>query len=341
MSPAACAVHSATAMQAPSYELARCPVCGGADFQEVAGADDITKELEALWEFHTPRLRPDTPPEHLADRVAFSQRPPIRVVECNACGLVYRNPRERAWMLRDLYAREAPERVVLQSLFETQRASYAAQAERLTQFAGRSGTGLEAGSYVGAFLAAARDAGWRFEGVDVNEATNSFAREQGFRVTTGDLDSINRGRRFDAVAIWNCFDQLPEPRAAARRARALLAPGGTLAIRVPNGAFYAGVRKALEGLTAPVARALLAHNNLLGFPYRHGFTPASLATLLESAGFRVEREQGDALVPIADEWTRWWAMWEERAVKGILRALSRSGLAADAAPWFEAYARAV
>ena len=319
------------------YELSPCPVCGNETDEQVAGEEEVRSEMEALWEFHTRRLRPETPPEHLADRVAFSQRPPLRVGRCTRCGLLYRNPRERAYALRDLYAGEAPDDAVLAALFETQRDAYAAQAARLTETAGAPGRVLEVGSYVGGFLAAARAAGWRPTGLDVNAAANRFARARGFDVVEGDLESWAGPDGFDAVAIWNCLDQLPEPRDAVRRAHALLLDGGLLAVRVPNGAFYAAVRPRLDGPAAPLARALLAHNNLLGFPYRHGFTPASLERLLGDAGFAIERTYGDTLVPIADEWTQGWAAWEERAVKGALRLLA--GDEAERAPWLEVYAR--
>src|SRR5215216_4571786 len=82
-------IHSGThaalcgaAMHSLAYELARCPVCNGADSHEIAGADDVRDEMEALWAFHTRRLREDTPPERLTDRVAFSQAPPLRLVQC-------------------------------------------------------------------------------------------------------------------------------------------------------------------------------------------------------------------------------------------------------------------
>jgi len=325
----------------PTYELAPCPVCASRGAREVADAGDVKCEVEALWEFHTRRLRPDTPPERLADRVAFSQRPPVRVVQCDACGLVYRNPRECAGELSALYADEVQDHAVLASLFENQRVAYRAQAARLTRETGVRGTGLEVGSYVGGFLTAARAHGWRFEGLDINECATAFARSRGCTVTIGDLQSFDDGRRFDAVAIWNCFDQLPDPRGAASAARTLLKPGGMLAVRVPNGGFYVAVRKLLHSSLAPIARALLAHNNLLTFPYRHGFTPHTLGALLEDTGFRVQRVIGDTLVPVADEWTRPWAAWEEQTVKRGVRTVARLGaLGARAAPWIEMYARA-
>ena len=139
--------------------------------------------------------------------------------------------------------------------------------------------------------------------------------------------------RADAVVIWNTFDQLNDPRAAAIAAFARLKPGGVLAIRVPNGAFYRRMRR---GRLSGMRRAILAHNNLLTFPYRWGFTPASLTALLEEIGFDEVRTVGDVLVPTADEWTRWWGWIEERVVKRLMRAPGVTP--ADSAPWFEVYA---
>ena len=327
--------------RSPALELTACPVCAATDSTELADPDAVRAEVEELWRFHTRRLDPATPPEHLTDRVAFSQRPPLRVVQCRACGLVYRNPRERAHELTGLYEGEAPAEDVLESLFRTQLVSYRAQARRLREVMRKRGTGIEVGSYVGGFLAAAREQKLDVEGLDINEPASAFARRKGFRVSIGDLESWREKRTVDAVAIWNCFDQLPDPRRAAIAARCLLAPGGVIAIRVPNGGFYASLRPRLDGVAKPVATALLAHNNLLSFPYRHGFTVAALGRLLEATGFEVVRVYGDSLVPIADRWTRRWAAVEERTLKAAMRAVTRltGRWGADHAPWIEVYAR--
>jgi 2-polyprenyl-3-methyl-5-hydroxy-6-metoxy-1,4-benzoquinol methylase len=199
------------------------------------------------------------------------------------------------------------------------------------------------GSYVGGFLAAARELGWAFEGVDVNESASDYARSLGLRVTVGTIETLAADpalhRRFHAVAFWNCFDQLPDPRTAAVAARTLLAPHGVLALRIPNGAFYAALRPLLATTAAPAARLLLAHNNLLTFPYRYGFTPPSITRLLEQCGFRVQHVAGDVLVPIADRWTRRWAAAEERLVKAALGLVARRDGRQGLAPWMEVYAR--
>jgi len=324
--------------RSPAYEIAQCVACGGTESREIADASSMKAEVELLWEFHGRRLRPSTPPDRLMDRVAFSEHPPFRLVECTRCGLVYRNPIERSYELQSIYADASLSRPLLQGLHETQLPAYRAQARRLLHAMGRRGNGLEVGSYVGGFLAAAQELGLHFEGVDINPEVNAFTRSLGFTVHDGDLESLGDDRTFDAVAIWNTFDQLVDPRGTANAAWRLLRPGGVFVVRVPNGEFYAGLRGAMSRPVAGgLARLALAHNNLVTFPYRYGFTIRSLTRLLERIGFGIQHVEGDVLVPIADEWTRPWARFEERLVKRTL------GIAARRrprwAPWIEVYAQ--
>lgn len=323
-------------MPTPSYEPAHCVVCGHADAEVVAEHDDLVAEVESLWEYHQRRLRPETPAPRLMDRVAFSEHAPFRLVRCRECGLVYRNPAERTFELTEIYARDRPTTDALRSLHRTQLPALRRQARALRRELGRGGTGLEVGSYVGAFLATARDEGLQVEGLDINPEINAFTRSLGFTVHDGELTSFPVDRTFDTVAIWNTFDQLPDPRAVVNHAWKLLRPGGILALRVPNGAFYATLRGRLTtgGRFARAAgRALLAQNNLLTFPYRYGFTPRSMTRLLTDGGFTVRRIRGDVLVPIADEFTRRWARLEEMLIKRLLAATATR--AAGWAPWLE------
>ena len=321
---------------APMLDLP-CPACGGRASTLLADHDELLREVEQLWAFHGRRLQPQTPPRQLVDRIVFSQGPALRLVSCDGCGTVLREPREDPESAARHYAGEQPDERLLASLFAAQSRACRPQARRLTRLLGRTGSGLEVGSYAGAFLAAAGAGEWRFEGVDVNPIAVAFARRRGVAVTTGTIEEVDPARRFDVVAIWNCFEQLDDPSAAAGRAAALLAPGGILALRVPNGAFYRALRRFLAGPLAAPAAALLAVNNMLSFPYRHGFTLHSLELLLRRAGCRPICVVGDVLVPTADRWTRRWATLEERALKGAWRAPAR--LAPVAAPWVEMYAR--
>jgi 2-polyprenyl-3-methyl-5-hydroxy-6-metoxy-1,4-benzoquinol methylase len=305
-----------------SYELASCPVCGNRNTETIATAEDVRAEVEALWQFHLARRVAGVPTRQLFDRAFFSQHAPLRIVRCVECGTLYRDPREKERSLLETYAGDDPEEPVLAGLLAAQQSTYRAQAKRLARLGGHAGTGIELGSYVGGFLAAAHEEHWSFTGVDVNESVNEFARAHGFNVVTGTLEDAPCGP-FDAVAIWNCFDQLADPRGTLRAARERLRPGGTLAVRVPNGACYARLREHRS------ARALLAWNNLLAFPYRQGFTPASLARLVSTEGFRVVAIRADSLARIGDRFTKRWAKMEEYVVKGLLKAYR---------PWLELFA---
>jgi SAM-dependent methyltransferase len=298
----------------------------------------LRRELELLWEFHGRRLKVGTPPERLADRLAFTQRPPLRLAYCSSCQLVWRNPAEAEAELRAGYEEDAIDHDVLDALHATQRSAYDAQAQRLTRSHRGTGEVLEIGSYVGGFLAAAGALGWRATGVDINRHTNDFTRGLRLEVIDGDISDVDPSRRWDAIVAWNCLDQLSDPRDVVRQACGRLRTGGTFAARVPNGGVYARRRFSAEavGTRAAVSRGVLAQNNLLGFPYRWGFTPHSLARLLESVGLRINGVVGDVLVPLADEWTRPWARAEERLTKAAMRALAR--VRPNDAPWFEIYA---
>lgn len=314
-----------------SYELTNCPACGGSDSAELANAEQMRAELEWLWEFHDTRLKKPVPPERLTDRLAFSQYPPIRLAECRICSHIYRNPWERKDVLAEAYASAAPEDAVLETLFQAQRKTSVRQVARLRRVTRRTGRGLEVGSYAGGFLSAANDEGWTFEGLDVSDVACDFARRKGLRVTHGEIDTFRPAQPFDAIAIWNTFEQLYDARAALVAARRVLSDDGVLALRFPNGAFYRRWRARLPG---PLASRLLAHNNLLSFPYRQGFTQSSLATLLEQCGFREAEVAGDTLARVADQWTTRYGAFEERWVKRIERRVQRGWNA----PWIEVYA---
>ncbi|MFL5498666.1 MAG: class I SAM-dependent methyltransferase [Gemmatimonadaceae bacterium] len=286
-----------------------------------------------MWAFHARRFRHPVPPEFLTDRVVFSQQPPIRLKRCNSCTHLYRNPRESPDAVRRAYSQTGPDQSVYETLFENQRVAFKAQVRRLLDFSPRARRGLEVGSYVGAFLAASRDAGLSFSGIDVNDTAAVFAAGKGLSVETRSIDEVRSDTPFDAIAIWNTFEQLPDVRAATLAARRLLRDGGVFAVRVPNSGFYIQWRRRLNGPLAPFAERMLVHNNLLGFPYREGFTARSMGRLLADAGFDIQRLHGDTLFPISDRWTKTRGTIDERLTKKLQRVFQRGWRA----PWVEVY----
>lgn len=162
----------------------------------------------------------------------------------------------------------AEEKFLLQSL--------AGKAARLRRSPG-PGRVLDVGCATGGFL---RMLGpdWDRRGIELSrELLESRPPEAGLRVWNGDFLAYPESEGpFDAVTMWDVLDHVPDPAAALRKARALLRPGGTLALNL-------GDRDSL------FAR-LLGRRWHLYIPPTHltFFTRGSLAALLERAGFRVE-----------------------------------------------------
>ena len=187
-------LHQGPAVQGPSYEIANCAVCGHSNARVVAEQDDVRAEVESLWDFHQHRLRPRTPPDRLMDRVAFSEHPPMRLVQCNECGLDLpqsggANARAHA-DLRQGSSADAGSR----NRCTTRRCRRCARRQRSSRKHLRGGGSvLEVGSYVGAFLAAAREQGLSAEGIDINAGVNCFTRSLGFTVHDGELESFDAG----------------------------------------------------------------------------------------------------------------------------------------------------
>jgi SAM-dependent methyltransferase len=320
---------------------ALCVICGGHGREVVCSEAELRAQTEFLRDFHHRRLRPAARRRDaaLADRAEFTQDYVTDVVSCTGCGLVLRDQRPAAAAVERAYAADEYGAERLQALFEADLEASRAKLGSLRHYLPRrrAPVVIEIGSFVGGFLAAAGEAGWTAIGVDPGREVTDFCRANGLSVhrSTADDAPIDAGSA-DAVAIWNTFDQLPDPRPTLRAARTWLRPGGILVLRVPNGAAF---RRAMPMLRArrpggPLWAAL-AWNNLLGFPYLYGYARRPLDRLLEGAGFVRHALQPDTLVRLANQDTQRWAALEERVLKGLWRGIARAR--PDIAPWFNAY----
>jgi len=330
-----------------------CSVCGGEAFETICTALEIEAQHAYLCRFHRRRLRPDAPRLALEERAEFTQDYATNIDACPDCGLLLRNPRPSREQIRKAYQQDdyGPER--LAALFPSQLELYRPKARRLARRLPRGARVVEVGSFVGGFLAAGQECGWEVLGFDPGEEVDAFCAARHLPVFRGALpDAPVPAGSVDCVAIWNTFDQLPDPAPTLAAAQRLLKPGGLLALRVPNGAcfraYLTGYRRCrhtgLRFVRGGLLRAL-AWNNLLTFPYLYGYSAPTLDRLLMRYGLAREAVQGDTLVRLADAQTRRWAAWEERLVKLSCRlALSLEGALRPRnpytlAPWLDAYYR--
>jgi SAM-dependent methyltransferase len=142
----------------------------------------------------------------------------------------------------------------------------------------KPGALLDLGSWVGFFLAEAEARGWVTVGVEPSLYASRFARERlGLDVRQAGLfDAAVDGAPFDAVFMGDVLEHLPRAGEALDRIAELLAPGGVLALALPN----AGSR---------LARRMGRRWWSVIPTHVHYFTPQSIRTMLERHGYEVVR----------------------------------------------------
>ncbi|HEU4698533.1 MAG TPA: class I SAM-dependent methyltransferase [Gemmatimonadales bacterium] len=102
---------------------------------------------------------------------------------------------------------------------------------RLEHLGLRPGRLLDVGCAAGFFLDEARRAGWDAHGIDVSPWAAAHAREHfGLDVRCESLLAASPAAPFDVVTVFNVFEHLPTPHAAADRLARLVRPGGHLLI---------------------------------------------------------------------------------------------------------------
>lgn len=331
----------------PQIEVA-CTVCGSAQHAVVATVDDVRAQLHHLRSFHRQRIRTEARYGNaLAERAEFTQDYATDIVVCASCGLLYRDPRPSASAIFDAYAHDHYGSERLEALFDSQLELYRPKVEVLRRWldAKAAARVVEVGSFVGGFLAAAHARNWQVIGIDPGKEVAEFCLGKGLTVRRETLEDCKIvAGSLDCVAIWNTFDQLPFPHTTLAAVRRLLKPGGILAVRVPNGPCFQRVSGWMHTwplLRSPLA-AILAWNNLLGFPYLHGYSVPTLDSLLAGYDFKRLAFQADVLTRLADARTKAWAAWEESALKTLCRAANALDITdkprgAGIAPWFDAY----
>jgi 2-polyprenyl-3-methyl-5-hydroxy-6-metoxy-1,4-benzoquinol methylase len=141
---------------------------------------------------------------------------------------------------------------------------------------------LDIGAHVGRLLRLARDDGWQAEGVELNPQTAAFAAAAtGLPVYRADVRELAAaGHRYDAATFIDVLEHIPDPVPALAGIRRVIAPGGWLAVKVPNGPVQLQ-KEILRARVVPGYRATVADNLV----HVNHFTPRTLARALVEAGF--------------------------------------------------------
>src|SRR5881628_1096045 len=196
-----------------------------------------------------------------------------RIVECDACGIRFRSPREDDATILGLY--EGVEDAVY---LENERGRVLTFTRALDQLEARvpsRGPLLDVGCYTGVFLDVAAARGWPVTGVEPSRWAAAAARRRGHRVHNGTLDTIPpEWNSFAVVTMWDALEHYVDPLRELRRASALTRDDGYLVLSTVN--VDCGLVRLLGKRWPWYMRMHLSY-----------FSPPTLTRALELAGWRV------------------------------------------------------
>ena len=255
-------------MTAALTPVAACWVCDG---RELARVHD------ARLEFSEYRTQDPELAEYSGRRVP--------IVRCHACG--FAQPAELPALPR-YFDRMYDQRWSADWVEREHHAPYKDQIfdAVLTQLERRLPAGrrrlLDIGAHAGRFIARARARGWDADGLELNPRTAAYAAAaSGGRVHQGNLSTWSgHDAAYDAVTLTDVLEHIPDPRSALRRVHALLAPGGWIAVKVPN-APVQRVKERVRSWLRPGYHPALADNLV----HVNHFGPAAMRTALRREGF--------------------------------------------------------
>ena len=220
---------------------------------------------------------------------------------CNACGIIFIHPQPTADDLAKLYSKEYFEGDFrcghAGSYFDENTQTALADAALLDRIKRLkpSGKFLEIGCAGGAFLHAAREAGYDVRGIEFSSVAAQLAREKfGLDVVTGDVkDARFPENAFDVVFMGDVLEHLPDPVATCREVFRVMAPGGIFVIECPM------QTNTLFSRAGFLAYSLLGKKATVHLPPYHLFEyrPASMAALLRRCGFEILRKSEGMIPP--------------------------------------------
>jgi SAM-dependent methyltransferase len=140
----------------------------------------------------------------------------------------------------------------------------------------RPGRGVDVGCGRGDLAAALIGAGWTMTGVEPSPDAAANARARGVEVRIGTLaDVALPADAYDAAVFQHSLEHTPDPLGDLQRLHGTLAPGGIVAITVPNFSNWQPRRLRSRWYHLDVPR------------HRTHFTPRGLTALLQRSGYQL------------------------------------------------------
>ncbi len=211
-----------------------------------------------------------------------SLKPPLTLVKCKNCDLIYLNPRPPEEEIRDIYKTSNYFSQYGVTVDNYSLADYV--KKRLIQLEKSklpSRRILEVGCGTGHFLNYAHNRGWDTYGVDISPWVGKHIKDElNLRIFIGELEDAKfQSNFFDVVHMSHVLEHLRNPSVTLRELSRVLKKEGILIIEVPNEFYYLRYK----------IRLLTGHPIFYEIPSPHlfFFSAITLKQIIQKAGFRI------------------------------------------------------
>jgi SAM-dependent methyltransferase len=195
-------------------------------------------------------------------------------VRCEACGLVWLDPMPTAAEVAAYYEQSYRDGIYEPyAAAETIRRLIAQHRLAAIRPHVRPGRWLDVGAATGHFVEAAVLAGMTAEGCELSGRAVESARARGLTMHHAAVEDFTPEAAYDTITAFDVLEHLREPRAFLDHLRRWLAPGGTLAMTLPD--------------VSSIYPRLMGRHWFYYAPsdHLHYFDPRTIARLLGEHGF--------------------------------------------------------
>lgn len=198
---------------------------------------------------------------------------------CADCSLVRLDPMPTPEALAEIYERSY--RDGLYAMFaradDVRSATARARVAAIAPLA-PPGTWLDVGCSTGALLRAVGECGIEAEGIELSAVAVAEARARGLNAIQSSADDFVPERRYACITAFDLVEHLVDPNPFLARVRGWLAPGGRLAITVPD---IKSLHARLMGkhwyyYAPPVHVNYFDRDTIVRLLARHGLTPVQV-----------------------------------------------------------------
>jgi 2-polyprenyl-3-methyl-5-hydroxy-6-metoxy-1,4-benzoquinol methylase len=160
---------------------------------------------------------------------------------------------------------------------------------------------LDVGCGNGDVLLEMRFLGWDAYGIEPDKRAVDIARNNGLKVFYGMLETADYpADYFDVIYLYNVIEHLPDPLRALEKCKAMLKPGGSLAVWTCSNQSLAHniFKSSYRGLETPRHFHIFSPKSLLSIGQKAGLTVKHFQTYFNEyiwrSSYKIYRQQADA-----------------------------------------------